>query len=96
MRGLEQFDQVAGGVGEKDLASAGTGDHVAAKRHIAVAEPGDVGIQVVDDQVDTVAASGGVVVGGGAGTGACGSGQQEPKRAAYDVGESGRWVACSG
>ena len=29
--GLKQFDEVAGGVGEQDLASAGAGDHVAAE-----------------------------------------------------------------
>jgi hypothetical protein len=87
--GLEQFDDVAGGVSEQDLAPAGAGDRVAAKGHASAGEPGDLGIQVVDDEVDAVAASGGGVVGGGAGAGTGGSGQQEAKRAAYHVGECG-------
>ena len=88
MGGLEQFDQVAGGVGEQDLAPTGAGDHVAAEGQAGVTEPGDLGIQVVDDQVDAVVASGGIV-GGRAGAGAGGSGQQQPQRAADHVGEGG-------
>ena len=49
MGGLEQFDQVAVGVGEQDLAPAGAGDQVAAYGQAGAAEPGDLGIQVVDD-----------------------------------------------
>ena len=53
---LEQFDRVAGGVGEQDLASAWARDHVAAEGWACVAEPGDLGGQVTGDQVDAVAA----------------------------------------
>jgi hypothetical protein len=84
---LEQFDQVAGRVDEQDLAPAGAGDHGAAEGEAGVAEPGDLGIQVVDDEVDTVAASGGGVVGVARAPELAGSGQQEPKWAAYQVGE---------
>jgi hypothetical protein len=93
---LEQLRQVAGGVGEQDLAPAGTGDYVASEGQTGLAEPRDLGVQVVDDEVDAVAAGGGGVVGGGAGAGAGGSGKQEPERAAYHVGEGGRGAAVQG
>ena len=54
--GFEQFDEVAGGVGEQDLASAGAGDDVAAEGQSGAAEPVDLGVEVVDDEVDAVAA----------------------------------------
>jgi hypothetical protein len=41
---LEQLDQVAGGVGDQDLAPSGTGDHVAAEGDTHVPEPGYLGI----------------------------------------------------
>ncbi len=53
---LEQFDRVAGGVGEQDLASARARDHDAAEGRACVAEPGDLGAQVTGDEVDAVAA----------------------------------------
>ena len=53
---LEQLDQVPGGVGEKDLAPSGSCDHLAAETTAGVAEPVDFGVEVVDDEVDTVAA----------------------------------------
>ncbi len=54
--GLEEFDQVAGRVGEQDLASAGAGDDVAKEGQTRVAEPSDLGIDVVEDEVDAIAA----------------------------------------
>src|SRR6266542_6894433 len=74
--GLEQFDQVAGRVGEQDLAPAGAGDCVAAERHPGAAKPVDLGVQTIDDEVDAVATGGGRVGRGRAGAGAGGSGQQ--------------------
>src|SRR3954464_5104924 len=73
--GLEQLDQVAGGVGDKYLASAGAGDRVAAERHPGSAEPIDLDVQILDDEVDAVATGCGRIGGGRAGTGAGGSGQ---------------------
>jgi hypothetical protein len=52
---LEQFDQVAGGVGKQDLTAAGAGDHVTAKRQAGSTLPLDLGVEVLDDQVDAVA-----------------------------------------
>jgi hypothetical protein len=45
---LEQFDEVAGGVGEQDLASAGAGYYVAAERQAGGAQSVDFGVEVVD------------------------------------------------
>src|SRR5215218_9366943 len=56
---LEQFDQVASEVGEQDLAPAGAGDHVTAEGQAGAAEPGDLGVKVVEDDLDAVAASDG-------------------------------------
>src|SRR4051812_22713975 len=87
--GLEQFDQIAVGVGEQDLAPTRAGDQVAAERQARVAEPGDLGVEVVDDEVDAVVAGGGGIVGGGAGTGTGGAGQQQPQRPTDPVGGRG-------
>ena len=95
MGGLEQFDEVAGGVGEQDLAPARAGDEVAAEGQAGGAQPGDLGVEVVDHEMDAVAAGGGGRVGGGAGAGAGGAGEQEPQRATDDVGEGGRGAECS-
>ena len=73
--GREQLDQVARRVGEQDLTTARAGDDIAAERESGVAQPGDLGVQVIDHEVDPVAA--GDVVGGGAGAGAGQAGQQE-------------------
>jgi hypothetical protein len=87
--GLEQFDQIAVGVGEQDLAPTRASDQVTAEGQARVAEPGDLGVQVVDDELDAVTARSGGIVGGGAGAGAGGSGQQQPQRATDHVGEGG-------
>src|SRR4051794_41699391 len=93
---LEQLDQVAVRVGEQDLAPAGAGDHVAAKGQARAAEPLDLCVEVVDDEVDAVAACGGGLVGGGASAGAGGSGEQQPERAANHIGEGGCGTAVEG
>ena len=69
MGGFEEFDQVARGVGEQDLMPAGAGDHVAVEGQSGAAQPVDLGVQVVHDQVDAVAA------GAGAGRGGAGAGE---------------------
>jgi len=56
---LEQLDQVAVGIGDQDLPPAGAGDHTAAHRQVRDPDSGDIGVQVVDDEVDAVAARGG-------------------------------------
>src|SRR5690349_4767481 len=65
---LEELDEVSGGVGDQDLASAGAGHQVAAQRYPRGAEPLDLGVQVVDDEVDAVAAGCGGVGRRGAGS----------------------------
>gem|GEM_PF-4340612 len=46
--GLEQFDEVAGWVGEPDLASAWASEQVAAERQSGRAQAADFGFEVVD------------------------------------------------
>ena len=58
IRRLEQLDRVAGRVVQDDLPSARAGDHVAAEGHAGGAQPGDLGVDVVDQQVDAVPAAG--------------------------------------
>jgi hypothetical protein len=58
MGGLEQFDEVAGRVGEQDLAPAGAGDHIVAEGQSGGAQPADLGVEVVDDEVDAVPSAG--------------------------------------
>src|SRR3954469_10172781 len=86
---LEQLDQIAVRVGEQDLPPTRAGDQVAAEGQVCIAEPGDLGVEVVDDEVDAVTAGDGGIVGGGAGTGTGGAGQQQPQRPTDHVGESG-------
>src|SRR5262245_39423197 len=86
---MEQFDEVAGWVGEQDLAAARAGDRVTAERYVGAAQPCDLRVEVVDDEVDAIAARARGVGGCGAGAGACGSGKQEAQRPADHVGEGG-------
>jgi len=74
---LEQLDQVPGRVSNQDLAPSGACDHLAAKRLAGVAEPLDFGIEVLQDEMDTVAARFGAVARRGAGAGAGGAGEQQ-------------------
>src|SRR5437016_6847403 len=55
---LEEFDDVAGGVLEQDLLAAGSFENVVAELSTSVTEAGDVGFNVVDDEVDAVPAAG--------------------------------------
>lgn len=74
--GLEQFDQIAGGVGEQDLATTRPADHITTEGDTGSAQSGDLGVEVADDEVDTVAARPGHVGGGGARTRTGWAGQQ--------------------
>jgi 3-carboxy-cis,cis-muconate cycloisomerase len=87
--GLEQLDQVAGRVGEQDLPAAGARDELAAERQPGGTQPVDLGLQVVHDQVDPVAAGTGGLRRRGPGARAGGPGQQEAQPAAPHVGERG-------
>jgi hypothetical protein len=51
---LEELDHVAGGVLQQDLSAAGTGDDVVAEGQAGLAESGDLGGDVADDEVDAV------------------------------------------
>ncbi len=55
--GLEELDDVAGRVLEQDLLAAGSFHDVVAERRAGVAEPSDLGVDVVDDEVDPVPTS---------------------------------------
>jgi hypothetical protein len=85
--GGEQFDEVAGRVGEQDLASAGASDDVAAEGQSGAAQALDLGIEIVNDEVDAVTAGCCGVRRCGAGAGAGRPGQQQPQRTTCDVGE---------
>src|SRR5689334_21728885 len=94
--GLEQFDEVAGRVGDEELAPARSGDQVAAEGQAGFPEAGGLGLQVVDDEVDAVAARGLVLGGGGAGAGAGGAGEQQAQRPADHLGEAGGGAEVQG
>src|SRR3954452_11812447 len=53
---LEELDQVVVGVGQQDLASARSAHHLAAEGKARATEPVDLCIEVVDDEVDAIAA----------------------------------------
>jgi len=54
---LEQLDEIAGGDFEQDLDTAGASDDVVAEGQPGLAEPGDLGIDVVDEEADAVPAA---------------------------------------
>src|SRR2546428_2187819 len=56
--GLEELDRVSGRVVEQDLRAAGSLDDIVAEAEPGGAQPGDLGLDVVDDQVDAVPAAG--------------------------------------
>jgi hypothetical protein len=94
--GGEQFDEVAGGVGEQNLASAGAGDDVAAEGQSGAAQALDLGIEIVNGEMDAVAAGSCGVRRCGAGAGAGRSGQQQPQRASDDVRRRRVGALCAG
>ena len=88
---LEEFDDVAGGVLKQDLSAAGSFENVVAELSTSVTETGDVGFNVVHDEVNAVPAAGSRL---GAirhrpPSGARRSAEQQPQVAAGDVGERG-------
>src|SRR5262245_56512698 len=56
--GLEELDRVAGGVVEHDLPAAGAADDLVPERDSFTGQAFDLGLDVVDDQVDPVPAAG--------------------------------------
>src|SRR5262249_44133505 len=89
--GLEELDDVAGGVLEQYLLAAGSFEDVVAEPSTGAAETGHLGIDVVDDEVDAVPAARPRL---GAirhrpRRGASRSAEQQPQVPAGDVGESG-------
>src|SRR5439155_26212184 len=56
--GLEQLDDVAGGVFEQDLQSAGAGYDLIAKFRPGRLEPLDLACEVLDDELNAVPAAG--------------------------------------
>lgn len=85
--GLEQIDQIADGVREQNLATTRAADHIAAKGDTGVTQSGDLGVEVADDEVDTVAARAGDVRRGGASTRTGRAGQQQSQGVTDHVGE---------
>jgi hypothetical protein len=55
--GLEELDRVPGRVVDEDLLPAGPGDDVVAEPEACGAEALDLGVDVVDDEVDAVPAA---------------------------------------
>src|SRR5262245_15479813 len=90
-RGLEELDDVAGGVLEQDLLAAGSLQDVVAEPGARVAQARDFGVDVVDDQVDAVPAAGARLgaVRHRPSRGAGRSAEQQPQVSACDVGEGG-------
>src|SRR4051794_21222839 len=93
-RRLEELDEVAVGVGEQDLLPAGAADHVAVQRYAGGVESVDLAGEVVDEQVDAVAAGPVGIDRGSTSAGTAGAGQQDAERSAGDVCERWRWVAA--
>src|SRR4030088_2648222 len=55
---LEQLDQIAGGILEQDLRTAGPGHDLVAEFDSGGAQPCDLGGEIIDDQVNAVPAAG--------------------------------------
>src|SRR5690242_5763066 len=87
---LEELDGVAGGIVEQDLSAAGAGHDLVSEGNAFAAQAVDLCLDVVDDEVDAVPAARNRCAAvrhrpaGRAGRPA----QQEPERAAADIGES--------
>ena len=88
-RGLEEFDDIAGGVLQQDLFAAWPFDDVVAKRSPGGTQSGDLRVDVIDNQVDAVPAprSGLGAIRHGPPRGAVRSAEQQPQFAASDISE---------
>ena len=53
-RGLKQFDEVPRGIADQHLHAAGTSDDVVAERHTLGAQPSDLALEFVDDEMDAI------------------------------------------
>src|SRR5258708_5551091 len=91
---LEELDDVAGGVLEEDLLAARSREEVVAERSTGAPKSRDLGIDVVDDQVDAIPAARSRLgaIRHGPSRRARRSAEQQPQVAAGDVGECGREV----
>ena len=56
---MEEFDRVAGRILEEDLGASGSVDHVVAERRARIAEPGDLRLEVIHLEHETVPPTGG-------------------------------------
>src|SRR3954467_4715214 len=90
--GLEQLDKVPRWIADQPLRAAGARDDVVAERHALGAQPGDLGPEVVDDEMDAVptARPGLGAVGHRAAGRALRATQQQTQIAALHIGERGR------
>jgi len=93
--GRKEFDEIAGRIFEQDLWATGSGDDVVAEPQSGGAEPGHLGGEVVDHQLDAIPAAGGglATVRHWSPCRASLSAEQQPKIATPDIGEGGR---CAG
>src|SRR4051812_47205378 len=57
VRRLEELDEIARGVDGEHLCATGAGDDLVAELHALPIEPRDLGLEVVDDEMDAVPAS---------------------------------------
>src|SRR5438128_321584 len=91
-RRLKQLHEIAGGIPQQDLRSAGAGYDVVAELHAGGAQARDLGRKILDDEMNSVpsAGSGPLAVRhrppGRAGRAA----QQQPQRSPRDVGKRRR------
>ena len=79
--GLEELYEVAIRVREQDLTATGSGDHFTAERKARGAEPVDLGVQVVEHQVDAVASGNVGLLRRGSGAGAGRTRQEKSAKA---------------
>src|SRR2546428_6252338 len=96
--GLKELDRISRRIVEEDLLPAGSGDDLAAESHARRAKAHDLGLDVVDDEVDAVPAAraGPRAVRHRTSGGACWTAQQDAKWPADDVGESRSHVRAQG
>src|SRR5205823_1906550 len=86
---LEQLDQVPRGINGENLCAAGTGHDLVAEPNPLLGEAGDLAVEVVDDEVDAVPASGArsFPIGHRPAGRALRAGQQEAQVPSSDIGE---------
>ena len=91
-RGFEQLDEIPGGVGHQDLASTRSRGQLTSERHASRPKPGDLGVEICNDQMDSISSGHGGDFRCRTGTGTPRSRQQQPQPALGDVGERPRGI----